>query len=451
MTAPAKPPAAAAKPAAGALALTVNPKELLKKGREALKAGRFDEAKAFARKADAGNAGGRWGLFEDTPESLEKDVRSAHAKADKAASQVIAKQAKATFAQATAAKTDADKLTLLNQAYDLADRAATLAGPADFFDELMVFGDRPDKMKKDIDAVRIPLRGKVPAAAVAKKPGTLGTTMAANGKPVVAQPASAGRSMTTPSQAAEPVRTVGHTAPAMPPSAAATKDLGKAEAAQMVADGRRLMRQGQLVEAKAKAVAAVRVNAPFGPTEDSPDALMRDVQSEGKKYVDVFTQDAQLHLKKRDLKKADAALTAARGVAAGMGFPTRSIDEQQAGVRKALGVPMPAYPSPTVVATAAPAKSPTPALPMPALPTPVVPAAATDVAVKPAGPVTLPTPVIPAAVPAAVAVAEPVAAKPDRGETGRPGSHEGADPGGRGRAADRAADPAEPARAGRGR
>src|SRR5262245_63966774 len=72
---PSQPVAAKAKPA--------DPKDLLKQGRKALEAGQFDKAQDLAHQADAANPSGRWGLFGDTPESLQNDIRDARAKADK--------------------------------------------------------------------------------------------------------------------------------------------------------------------------------------------------------------------------------------------------------------------------------------------------------------------------------------------------------------------------------
>jgi type II secretory pathway component GspD/PulD (secretin) len=382
-----KPSPVSAKPA--------DPKELLKMGREALKAGKLDEAQKLARQADSANPAGRWGLFDDTPESLEKDVRSAKVKSDKAAVAALTAQAKTTYSQSAAAKTDADKLALLNQAYDLADRAATLSGPAGFFDDVMSFGrDDPAKMKKDIDAVRIPLRKKVSptemakkSAAPAKSPAPTPGIVLASGttKPTAAQPTSAGRTMTSPS--VEPAKLEAATNP-------------KADAAKMVADGRKLMKQGMMVEAKAKAVAAVRMKASFGPAEDTPDALMRDVLAESKRHIDVLTAEAKAQAAKKDYKKADAALSTAHEMAAGMGFPTKGIDEQHASVRKSLGLPpVPAETAvavvtppavPTVTPPAAPTVTPVAAAELVVPVVPAMPAAPTAVAVKPVEPVMLP-------------------------------------------------------------
>src|SRR5204863_4292829 len=155
------------KPAASQqTARAADPTAMLKQGREALKAGQLDRAQELAVQADAANPSGRWGLFDDTPESLKKDVLAAKAKADKAESERLCKAAKDLAAKPC--KTAGEKLANLDQAYALADRAVTLAGPGDVWD---VFGDKPDKVRKDIDAARTQVR-KANPTAVANKPQT---------------------------------------------------------------------------------------------------------------------------------------------------------------------------------------------------------------------------------------------------------------------------------------
>ncbi|MBX9580875.1 MAG: hypothetical protein K2X87_11255, partial [Gemmataceae bacterium] len=141
------------KPAAGAAA--GDPQALLKDGRKALADGRFNDAQDLARKAEANNTSGKWGLFDDTPASLLKDVQAAAGKAQKAEAEQLVKQAKATAAKP--AKTDAEKAQNLDAAAQMARRADQLHGPYSVWD----LGDRPDKMAKEYEAARAKL--KVPA------------------------------------------------------------------------------------------------------------------------------------------------------------------------------------------------------------------------------------------------------------------------------------------------
>lgn len=177
---------AAARPASTQSAgRAADSKDLLKQGREALKAGQLDRALDLAKQSDATNATGRWGLFDDTPESLEKDVATARGKAGKVEAEKLAKGAKDLFAKP--AKTPGERLANLDQAYAMADKAVTLAGPSDFFDDVFGGGDRPEKLKKDVDAARTTLRKSNPGVVsmAAAKPAVGGVQQAvATGRPM---------------------------------------------------------------------------------------------------------------------------------------------------------------------------------------------------------------------------------------------------------------------------
>ncbi|HEY1187691.1 MAG TPA: hypothetical protein VGE74_08540, partial [Gemmata sp.] len=113
-----------------------DPKQLLKDGRKALAEGRFADARDLAQAAEANNPGGKWGLFDDTPHSLRKDIESAQTKANKAQSEQLVKQAKATAAKPAA--NDAERAYNLDLALQMAKKADQLHGPYSTWD----FGDR---------------------------------------------------------------------------------------------------------------------------------------------------------------------------------------------------------------------------------------------------------------------------------------------------------------------
>ena len=138
---PGAPPAMGAKPSANAMA---EAKALLKDGRQALAAGRFDRAQDLARAAEATYAGGKWGLFDDTPGALLKDVQAAVVKSQKAQADQMMKQARALVAKP--APTEVEKAANLDQAYQLAQRVEQLHGPYSAWD----VGDRPEKLLREI-------------------------------------------------------------------------------------------------------------------------------------------------------------------------------------------------------------------------------------------------------------------------------------------------------------
>ncbi len=376
----AMPRAAATQPAAR----SSDPKEVLKQGREALKAGQLDKALDLAKRADATNATGRWGLFDDTPESLEKDIATARGKAGKVEAEKLAKAAKELYAKA--AKTPGERLANLDQAYAMADKAVTLAGPTDFFGDVFGSGDRPEKLKKEVDAARATLRKSNPGVVsqALAKPATTGVQQAVG----TARPTDAGRVVSVGGVTPGTIP-----APKIPsPSAVTALTSPKADAAKLVADGRTLLRAGRVLEAKAKAADAAKLNAAFTATEDSPDALTRDCLADGKTKVDALVKEAEARVASKDFAAAEAKLTGAGQLASSMGFSSRPIDDRLVAVRTMSSAP-------TVVAVA----------PMPAAPVtlPAAPPMPTPVAV---GGLTIPTLATPPA--AAPVVVTPVAVAP---------------------------------------
>ena len=394
-------PAAAAKPQA-ARAMPTDPKELLKMGREALKAGQFDKAQDLARQADAKNPTGRWGFLDDTPESLEKDIRAARAKADKGQAEQMTKQAKETYAKAMGQKLPVEKLILLDQAYALADRAVTLQGPTDFFDDVLGSSDRPEKLKKEIDVARIHLKRTTPASEFARKPVPPKPTnpvmpVGNTGKPMdPAKVATAGLTVPVPSTVTVPSTfPIAPASPVIPaaPLTATAQVLpatpvvsAKAQAMMLVADGRTLLKQNKLTEAKAKASDAQKLGATYAATEDTPDALLKDVLADGKSQMDMLARSAESLSAKKEFVRAEAALTIASQIGNGLGLPTKAIDIQIGAVRTAkketaLAVANPT-PGPLVVpgfpvAPMAPTVATVPTIPGPIVPTikdPTVPA-----------------------------------------------------------------------------
>jgi type II secretory pathway component GspD/PulD (secretin) len=396
---PARPPVASA-PAAPAKPKAADPKDLLRQGREALRAGQFDKAQDLARRADAANPSGRWGLFGDTPESLENDIRQARAKADRVEAERLTKAARELYAKAQAVKDPADRLAAFDQAHALADRAAALYGPTDLWDGILG-GDRPDKVKKEIDAARAQLRKSVPASQLAKAPTPPQSPAPRTGP--VAQTGPAKPPAFTPG-----VQPVGNTGKPADPSkvttaAANTPPAGKSPtpapaaspdkpaAMRLLADGRALLRENRLAEAKARAAEAGKLKVQFGPSDDTPDALLRDVIADGKRQVDDLTRQADTLVGQKEYKKAEVALSMAKQIATDLGFYTRQMEDKLASVKQAqTGAPIP------VVAVEPPPVVPSePAAP----PAAVAVAGGTDV---PSGPI----------IPAVPATPDPVATVP---------------------------------------
>ena len=135
-------------------------KAMLKEGRKALAAGQYDRAQDLARAAEANNPSGKWGLFDDTPNALLKDVQAAVAKAQKTQAEQMVKQAKGLYTKST--QSEAERVANLDQALSLAQRADQLHGPYSAWD----LGDRADKLAKDIQAARGKLKGMPPTSGM---------------------------------------------------------------------------------------------------------------------------------------------------------------------------------------------------------------------------------------------------------------------------------------------
>jgi hypothetical protein len=147
-----------------------DPHALLKRGRDLLSAGQLDEAWRCAQKARL--TGGRWGMFEDTPEKLEAEVEKARTKRDRAeAARMLAEGRKLLAA--------GDIPGASNAAY----KAQILRGPASAWE----WGDRPEKLLADIEAQQAKSQKPLPAA-----PPPTTVKPAAAPLPVVEVPALSG-------------------------------------------------------------------------------------------------------------------------------------------------------------------------------------------------------------------------------------------------------------------
>ncbi|QJW94031.1 hypothetical protein [Frigoriglobus tundricola] len=180
-------PSTAPKPAAASQTTSSDPKQLLKEGRKALAEGRFADAQDLAQRAAHYNPTDKWGLFDDTPAALRKDIDAAKARANKAQSEQLVKQAKALAAKPGA--NDAERAYNLDTAIQMARKADQLHGPYSTWD----MGDRADKLVKELQESRAKI--KVAAAKPPAGPQTAGTPAA---RPTTGAPASGAQTAGTP-------------------------------------------------------------------------------------------------------------------------------------------------------------------------------------------------------------------------------------------------------------
>jgi type II secretory pathway component GspD/PulD (secretin) len=150
------PPAQSRQAPPSAPAQPVDPKAMIKEGRKALAEGRFNDARDLAQRAEASNPTGKWGLFDDTPNALRKDIDKAQMKAQRDESDRLVKHVKEMLDQKS--ETPAARAAVLDSALQMARRAEQLHGPYSNWD----FTNRADKLVKEIDEERSKLTALPP-------------------------------------------------------------------------------------------------------------------------------------------------------------------------------------------------------------------------------------------------------------------------------------------------
>lgn len=379
-----------------AAATASDPKETLKAGRKALAEGRYDDAMEAAKAAAAANPNGRWGLLGDTPDALVKDAMAARSKADKAAAAVMVKEAKELYAKAGAARADADKIGYLDAAAAKIDRAVTLNGASGWVDDLNPFADKPESLKREIDAARAKYRkanpvqtadarAAYPAAGDVRQAGTAATKGGVRQAKFELEP----------------------TKPAAPAASAE-----KAEAMALMKAGRGLMAEGKLADARAKFVAAAKCGGAFTLTEDNPDKCLQEVGEKGKQKVDGLVKEAEKCSAAKEYAKAEAALTSAKELAGSLDLWTRGIEIELDAVKKAGKTTQITADVPSLnLGTDAPKAEPAKTAPLPDIPPLDLPPIASDPP-KPAEPVKLAPPAADKAVPSLPAPTDSKSLKP---------------------------------------
>ena len=106
----------------------------------------------FARQAELNGKNTSWGLFEDTPSSLVKEVKKVQEKKNKHEADRRLAQARELFEKK--AHNDNEKAGFLDKAKLLAKQSEALHGEYSMWD----LGDRPASLIKEIDAARMKLK-----------------------------------------------------------------------------------------------------------------------------------------------------------------------------------------------------------------------------------------------------------------------------------------------------
>jgi len=131
----------------------------------------------------------------------------------------------------------------------------------------------------------------------------------------------------------------------------------KARAQQCVAEAQRLQGEGKLVEARAKAMEGMKLNATFGGDEVSPEFVFQQVANAARRKVDALAREAG-DVRERGMgdpatrdRQAEAKLTEARALASSFQQDTGPIDAQLVALRAPSGPPLPVPIGGTVIQT----------------------------------------------------------------------------------------------------
>lgn len=286
-----------------------DPRVMLKEARALLQQEKFDDADNLC--VQAGKvAGARWGLFEDSPDKVRRDIQKQRAVRDRDESAKLLAEARKLQSQGN-----------YLEAKRLAYQSQKLHGPYTIWD----LGDRPQKLIDEIQRLEIK-RGASFDMELAKDKepsktnGNDGPKVADN-KPILPPP------------------------PPVDPNSTGSTLIGTAAAAAkskaivLVAEAREHQKRGQLVEARQKALEAQRMAATFGAEEDSPERALlslaalcdRQVQqmlSQAVELVQNSPQDAGR------FQKADAVLAQARTLAQAFGQDVAHIEQRMQWVRQ---------------------------------------------------------------------------------------------------------------------
>src|SRR5262245_57475320 len=262
-------------------------RQLVKMGREFLKQGKIDLAEECAKRASAIPT--RWGLFELNADELASQVAAAkaeHGRLD--AEQMLVEGRKLYY------KGDYDK------ALEMAQKAEKMHGSYSTWD----ISDRPAKLIAEIDAAKARQGRAAPAKAL---PGSV-------------------------TNVAKPVETPKFTETPKPMDISPAVSTPKRAALAMMVESRALERANRLVDARAKALEAQKLNVGYDAGEDRPEVALVEYSQKAAGQINTYAEQAMQHAgahpTPEKAAQAQNMLSQARTFAMGMGFDTKGIDDK---------------------------------------------------------------------------------------------------------------------------
>ncbi len=323
-----------------------NPRATLQKARELFAAGKLDEAEHLAVQVQASGFKG-WGLFEETPEKLLTDIHSAKTRRAQVEAARLLREARSHFEKGEyeAARTEAYQAERLHGPYSLWDT-----------------GDRPAKLIAEVDAAQAKRRKieqgapkELPKAPPAPAPAYVAKPSPVNPEPIrpagyasdTDRPKNPYADFVPPPSAPLPAaevttaKPVVPVAPTVPAPGNGPEVVKKQQARALLAEARRLQRDGKLVEARHKALEAQKVGTSWTNDEDRPDRALQELADLAHRRIGHLQQEATdlaatatAFADPTRFQKAEADLAEARTLAQGFALDTHAIDAKVSWVRQ---------------------------------------------------------------------------------------------------------------------
>lgn len=323
----------------------------LKQARGMMGQGDLDGAQAIATRLK-GQTSIHWGLFEDSPERVLRELDRAISRRNQDMAVRVLADGRKLLAQGD-----------LEGAARAAEEAQKLHGTYSVFD----FGDRPTKLLAEVAAAKQKMRGSGMEPALASKPtgGNPATQVQIllNDARAALRAGEAAKAVRLADQAvqlkrqhnlqlndspeailADAQRLAGVTVPTGPAGATTDTAAKKQQANSLLATARQLQQQGKLVEARQKAQDALLLGAAFGPTEDSPELAIQQINERAARMVAGLVNTAGETLVSSTgnpaevAQKVEGSLQEARTLAVTFGLDTQPVDIQLAAVAKFKGI-----------------------------------------------------------------------------------------------------------------
>ncbi|WP_020469063.1 hypothetical protein [Zavarzinella formosa] len=319
-----------AKPGGAAKPTITDPRRLMGMAKQSLESGDLDKAQDYASMAQANEGSVRWGLFDDTPSSLLKDIQKAKTKRDQHQADKLLADAKALLERQAADKRE--RLSNLMMAEEKARQAGKLHGPYSVWD----FGDRPEEIIADSRKIRDKekLTGIKP---VDTKPSNskVGDTQTADARNPKKPVSESGKTPAT-TDGKTPYSEV-----ARDPKATANVTQ-KAEVIALMKEATALKMQGNYPAAREKLILASKANVSFSKEEDSPVTELNRLNGLAQRKINTLCAEAKSSVARKDTETANTKLEQANKLALAMNLDVGPVQEVMASMN-------PVKPAPTKV------------------------------------------------------------------------------------------------------